>query len=206
MKTLLRAIRRKILPGWNDEWPYIIEKARNCNTLQLGSGLSNILPSIVNVDVNEATNPDVVFNLNNKPFPFDDNSFDMVIAISILEHLTDFFAVMGEIHRIAKPGASIHILVPHFSSSAAFIDPTHCQLLSAHSCDYFITGTDIERHYSFYLDYRFKLKKRYIGLAGIWNYILPLHWLAEKKTAFWEEHLCFIFRGNGIYWELTVEK
>lgn len=206
MKRMLQAVRRRLLPGWNDEWQKMVGKARICRALQLGSGMATALPGCVNVDINATTKPDVICDLNAKAFPFQENTFDMVVAISLLEHLNDFFAAMGEIHRISKHGASVHILVPHFSSAAAFIDPTHRQFLSARSCDYFISETDIERSYGFYLPYRFQLKKRIVELAGIWNYLPPLRWLAGKRTAFWEEHLCFLFRGSGVYWELEVVK
>jgi len=203
--SFLRAIRRKLLPGWNDEWPRMVEKAKTCRAVQLGSGISTLLQGTLNLDINLNTNPDVICDLNVR-FPFRDDVFDMVVAISLLEHLNKFFDVMGEIHRIAKSGASVHILVPHFSSAAAFVDPTHRQLLSARSCDYFIAGTRIEGRYGFYLPYRFRLRQRYVELAGIWNYLPPLRWLANRHTALWEEYFCFLLRGAGIYWELEVVK
>ena len=206
MKEILRKIRRRYLPGWNDKWSYLVEKSRTCISIQLGSGLATRLPNAVTLDINSSTQPDVICDLNNGVFPFRNNVFDMVVAISILEHLNDFFAIMGEIHRVSKCGAKVHILVPHFSSAGAFVDPTHSQFLSARACDYFVEGSDIERDYGFYLPYRFRMKKRYIELSGIWNYLPPLRWLAEKHTAFWEEYLCFIVRGSGVYWELEVVK
>lgn len=206
LANYLKTLRRRILPGWNDEWTELVRKARACRSLQLGSGMATVLPGSLNVDINISTKPDVICDLNAKVFPFQENAFDMVVAISVLEHLNDFFAAMGEIHRISRDGASVHILVPHFSSAAAFVDPTHRQFMSARSCDYFISGTDIERNYGFYLPYRFQLKKRIVELAGIWNYLPPLRWLAGKRTALWEEHLCFLFRGSGVYWELEVVK
>ena len=148
MKKMIRTLRRRILPNWTDEWALILEKANSCKSVQLGSGIGTKIPGCINIDINLETNPDVVHDLNEYPYPYADNSFDMVVAISILEHLDDFFAVLGQIHRVSKHGATVHILVPHFSSSAAFIDPTHCQLLSARSCDYFIDGTEIEKNYS----------------------------------------------------------
>ena len=206
VKQLLLKARQKFVPGWNDEWPIMLEKAGNCRSLQLGSGMGTVLPGIINVDINASTSPNVICDLNAKGFPFRSNTFDMVVAISLLEHLDDFFAAMGEIHRISRAGASVHILVPHFSSAAAFVDPTHQQFLSARSCDYFIDGSQIERDYGFYLPFRFQLKKRYVELAGIWNYLPPLRWIADKRTAFWEGHLCFLIRGAGVYWELEVVK
>jgi SAM-dependent methyltransferase len=206
MRQILRYLRRRFVPVWVDAWQGILKNSEECVTAQFGSGIATKLPNAINVDINMVTKPDVICDLNAKSFPFKTNSFEMVVAISILEHLDDFFSVMGEIHRISKPGASVHILVPHFSSAGAFVDPTHCQFISARTCDYFIDGTDIEREYGFYIPYRFRLKKRHVELSGIWNYIPLLRWLAEKHTAFWEEHLCYIFRGSGVYWELEVDK
>jgi len=156
--TILRELRRRYLPGWNDEWPQILNRAKNCDAVQLGSGMGTCIPGALSVDINSATNPDVICDLNSEKFPFENDTFDMVVAISLLEHLNDFFAAMGEIHRISKQKATVHILVPHFSSAAAFVDPTHRQFMSGRSCDYFITGTDIEREYGFYQNYRFRLR------------------------------------------------
>ncbi len=206
MSCMLKLVRKRLFPNWNDEWPALMERARSCKSMQLGCGIGTKLSGCINVDINLDTNPDVVHDLNVIPYPFEDNSFDMIVAISILEHLSDFFAVMEEVHRISRDGATVHILVPHFSSAAAYVDPTHCQLLSARSCDYFIEGTVIESDYGFYMPYRFRLKKRYIELAGLWRYFPPLRWLVKNHTAFWEGHLCFIFRGAGVYWELEVVK
>lgn len=206
ISAFLKYLRRRYLPGWCDEVTRLVEKSHACRAVQLGCGLDTQLLRAVNVDINSGTRPDVVCDLNCKTFPFADNSFDQVVAISILEHLHDFVAVMGEIHRISRHGATIHILVPHFSSAAAFVDPTHYRFFSARSCDYFVAGTEIEKSYGFYTPFRFRMNKRYIELAGIWNYIPPLRWLVAKHPAFWEEHLCFLIRGAGVYWELEVDK
>ena len=202
----LKKIRRKLVPTWLDSWPKLLEKAKTYNCLQLGSGISTPIPGSINVDINPVTQPQVLFDLNEKIWPFIDNSFDMIVAISILEHLDDFFAAMSEIHRIAKPGASVYILVPHFSSAAAFVDPTHRQMLSARSLDYLISETTIEKNYGFYYSFRFRQIKRFVELAGLWNYFLPAHWLCNHKVAFWEEYLCYMIRGAGVYWELQVLK
>ena len=206
LNVLLKKMRRRFLPNWNDEWPKILEKTGVCKSMQIGSGMATKLPNVVNVDISPITNPNVICDLNANYFPFRENSFDMVLAISILEHLSDFFSIMGEIHRVSKCGATVHILVPHFSSAAAFVDPTHCQFLSARSCDYFIEGAEIERDYGFYVPYRYRMKKRYISLHGVWDYLPPFRWMVDKYTGFWEEYLCFIVRGSGVYWELEVDK
>ncbi|OGR53028.1 MAG: hypothetical protein A2049_04715 [Elusimicrobia bacterium GWA2_62_23] len=173
--------------------------------LQLGCGMHRIA-NATNVDLSSKTGADVEWDLNNFPYPFKDNTFSVVVSLSVLEHLDDFFSVMGEIHRISKDGASVYILVPHFSSAAAFVDPTHKSHFSARSCDYFFQGTDIEKDYGFYESYRYELVRRYVDLQGWLNYVLPLRWFVNRYPAFWENYLCYLLRGAGIFWELKVVK
>ena len=187
-------------------WPEIVAKAETVPSIQLGSGLCAKIKNAINVDINPQTQPDVVCDLNNFPYPFESNTFEVVIALSVIEHLEDFFGVMGEIHRIAKNGASVYVLVPHFSSAGLYVDPSHRQHLSARSCDYFIEDTPIEKDFGFYVPYRYKRIKQYVELSGVYNYILPLRWLVSHNPGFWEEYLCYIIRGKGIFWELEVVK
>jgi len=200
-----RKLKKLIKPHWTDLLPDIISRSKSQYTLQIGSGMSKLEHGI-NVDINNSTKPDVIHDLESIPYPFKDSTFDMVIAFSIIEHLQDFFAVMGEINRISKDGASVFILVPHFSSAAAYIDPTHKQKLSARSCDYFLSNTEIEKDYGFYVPYRFKLKRRYIELQGVYNYLPPVRWFVQRFPSIWEDYLCYLIRGAGIFWELEVQK
>lgn len=68
-----------------------------------------------NVDFHDHVKVDQVFDLNVFPYPYEDNSFDEIIAFHVLEHLNNPFLVMKELHRISKPSAKIYIKVPHFS-------------------------------------------------------------------------------------------
>ncbi len=194
------------MPMWQDIWPDIVAQSERKSAIQLGGGMATKLKHTVNVDLNSSTQPDVICDLDCTPYPFKENTFEMVVALSVLEHLNDFFCVMGEIHRISKDGASVYILVPHFSSAAAFVDPTHRVHLSARSCDYFVTGSAIESDYGFYMPYRYSMVRRYIDLQGVFNYVPPLRWLVQRYPAFWENYLCFLIRGAGIFWELKVIK
>jgi SAM-dependent methyltransferase len=55
--------------------------------------------------------------------PFTDAAFDLVCACDIVEHVEDDAAALGEISRVARPGASILISVPlHRSRWTAFDD------------------------------------------------------------------------------------
>jgi hypothetical protein len=76
----------------------------------------------INVDYFSNSVPDVSHDLNKIPYPFDDNYFELVEADHVLEHLINPFGVMGELHRICAPGATIHIRVPHFSRGFTHAD------------------------------------------------------------------------------------
>lgn len=202
---MFRSLRRRFLPHWTDTWAEISARAKAVPTLHLGSGFAPLVGSTT-VDLNPAANPSVIWDLNQAPWPFAEGSFDNVVAINIIEHLDNFLTIMGEIHRVCRPEAQVNILVPHFSSAAAYIDPTHKRNLSARSCEYVIAGTALEREYGFYVPYRFTLERRFVDLAPGLRFIPGALWLAGTHTAFWEDYLCYVLRGSGIFWQLKVVK
>jgi SAM-dependent methyltransferase len=46
--------------------------------------------------------------------PFEDNTFDRIIAAEIMEHLPEDTTAMAELYRVAKPGALIAVTVPRW--------------------------------------------------------------------------------------------
>jgi hypothetical protein len=121
--------------------------------LNLGSGKKRF-PDAVNLDLVADTQPDVVWDLNQFPWPLPDNHFERVRAYDVLEHLENTLLVMQEIHRVCAPGARVEITVPHFSSGNAFTDPTHRHYFSLFSFHYF-TG---ENQLGFYTSVKFNRK------------------------------------------------
>jgi SAM-dependent methyltransferase len=76
-----------------------------------------------------------------EPLPFDDASFDAVIAGELLEHLQFPDALVGEIRRVLRPGGAIVGSVPNayrLQGRLRFLvgrapedDPTHLHMFSA---------------------------------------------------------------------------
>lgn len=86
---------------------------------------------LVTCDINPDHHPDVVFDLETTPWPWEDNEFDEVHAYEVLEHLGDqgdykaFFAQFTEIWRILKPGGMFFASCPAFNSPWLWGDPSH---------------------------------------------------------------------------------
>lgn len=84
----------------------------------------------IGLDISAETDADIVHDLDAFPYPIEDNSFDQILMQDVLEHVADPYGVMGELHRIARPGARVQLRTPHFSSVLAYGDPTHKQYFS----------------------------------------------------------------------------
>jgi SAM-dependent methyltransferase len=92
--------------------------------LNLGCGADKKV-GYVNIDWNDFVKPDVMYNLNEVPYPFADSTFDLIEAFHVLEHLDRPFIIMKELHRILKPGGQLIIKVPHFSRGLSHAEHTH---------------------------------------------------------------------------------
>ncbi len=131
--------------------------SKNLKILELGCG-NKKKPDSIGVDFNDRTEADVIHNLNEFPYPFEDSSFDEIYMDNTLEHLDDVMKVMEEVHRICKSGGFVKIIVPYFRSKWAFIDPTHKHYFTVESFSYFDPEHIICKRYDYTLA-RFKLDK-----------------------------------------------
>jgi len=122
--------------------------------LNLGCGRSK-KQGYINLDSCDAIKPDVLWDLNKFPYPFEDNTFDEVLAFAILEHLDNTVKVMEELYRISKPNARVKIKVPYWASYGFATDPTHKSMFTEATFDYFTGKAD----YGFITDARFRILK-----------------------------------------------
>jgi len=90
----------------------------------------------ITVDNDPKQNPDVLHDLNETPWPFEDNQFGQVVCHHVLEHLENFTDVMKELHRITKQEGTIYIEVPHYSCWQAN-SPEHKLRFSYFSLDHY---------------------------------------------------------------------
>ena len=169
-------------------------------TLNIGSG-RHYRPNAVNVDVTADTSPDVVHDLNRRPWPFADGQFDEVIATDVLEHLDDTAATMAELHRVCADGARVEVVVPHYSSDGAFTDPTHRHYFGAFTFDYFSAS----HTNNFYSPARFEVEaRRIVFRPTLANKVVAR--LGNRFPRAWEQRWAWIFPAWFLAITLRVAK
>ncbi|GAB1393989.1 hypothetical protein MASR1M60_21530 [Rhodocyclaceae bacterium] len=89
----------------------------------------------VSLDINPDHKPDIVWDLEVLPLPFNDNEFDEIHAYEVLEHTGTqgdykfFFAQFSEFWRILKPGGAFIGSCPSRNSVWAWGDPSHKRIV-----------------------------------------------------------------------------
>ncbi len=85
--------------------------------LDLGAGLRSVYrPNVVNVEIAMLPTTDIL--AFGDALPFDDDTFDGIVCLAVLEHVPDPFAVAREMVRIVRPGSRLVIDWP-------FLQPVH---------------------------------------------------------------------------------
>ena len=101
-------------------------------------------------------------NLAVEAIPHADSSFDSVSAFDFLEHVPrvlptadgrgtrfPFVELMGEVHRVLRPGGRFYAVTPGYPRPEAFHDPTHVNPITTGTADYFCGPEPGARMYGF---------------------------------------------------------
>ena len=177
--------------------------------INLGAG-SDIQDGYINHDITKLEGIDITHDLNQFPWPWDDNSISEIVAKDVIEHLDDFMKVMEELHRVLKVGGLIRLKVPYWNSVSRHADPTHKRGFHELTFQFFDPNSVYCKQRHYYTKARFyvneesfilapfhpyfaipgvkeikvhrPLSKRFIGLIGnmISNLILDLDVVLEK--------------------------
>lgn len=128
--------------------------------LNLGTG-NKPMPGAVNHDrVRHRAEIDVAWDLNEMPWPWADDSFDMIVARAVFEHLDrDLVATLNECWRILRPEGQLYVKLPHWNSDNSYQDPTHRWFFSLRSLDQFDPATERGRDYGFYTPHKWQIVK-----------------------------------------------
>ena len=165
--------------------------------LNLGSGKSykksNEKEEWVNIDINLDWHPDILHDLSKFPYPFKDNTFNLVFADNILEHFDglQLKKVLIEIGRILKEDGKLKAIVPHFSNASAY---------QINHKMFFQSNFFHERNIS-------NVKVLSVRLMLTQNKFLSfLNYIANVNPFVWERFFCYYYPIQMIHFELKIIK
>lgn len=170
--------------------------------LDIGGG-NNPNPGFVNIDILPLPKVDIVWDLEEFPWPLPDECVITATASHVLEHINPhkgvFIRFMDELWRVMKPDAQFLFVVPHATSPGFAQDPTHCNMINETTMHYFDPdpeGANIgQQLYQFYRPKPWKIIKQY------WNPQGNLE-VALRKRA-WDKSYA---EGYGIPQDITKER
>lgn len=138
---------------------------------------------------------DVTFrqaNLTMQPIPFEDNQFDAISAFDFIEHipriLSDgkdgtrfpFIELMNEVWRVLKPDGTFYALTPAYPRPEVFQDPTHVNIITDRTHEYFCGHRRYARNYGFNGEFA----------------VLRAEWMDTKNASSAEKSLRKTVRGS----------
>lgn len=89
-------------------------------------------PNVTNTDLHPGPGVNVVCDLS-KPLPFADNTFDLIIANHVLEHIPGWWDCFKELARVLAPNGLIEVWVPTVASDGAFVYRDHINYMNIES-------------------------------------------------------------------------
>jgi SAM-dependent methyltransferase len=171
--------------------------------LDVGCGKKKQEAGSIGLDRERGSLADVVCELTHFPWPLRDCCADRIHLSHFLEHQPDILRVMAEVHRIAKSGAEVLIVTPHFSSRDSYTDPTHLFHLGFQTFDYF--DRDSFQDFSYHSG-GFRIIQRGLTFGGNWVLDNLGRLLAALSIEYYEKHLTWIFPARNLFCRLSVVK
>lgn len=119
---------------------YRFNLKKECRLLDVGCGRGEFLKGfkdlgldVYGLDYEKSNSPllrDIKIeyvDIENRPFPFDNNTFDVIFSKSVIEHFLNPENFMKECYRVLKPKGRVIIMTPDWSSQMKifFDDYTH---------------------------------------------------------------------------------
>ena len=171
--------------------------------LDIGCGKRKIEPEAIGIDVSPDSAADHLWNLDRYPRPLESNCFSRIHMSHVIEYLDDPMRAMAEVYRVARDGAEVLIVTPHFSSHNSYVDPTHKRHMAAASFEYF-TGKDFPTFAG--SPYRFDVVSVELTFGG--NFLLDNmgRFLAGRSLKWYERHAAWVFPALDIRCRLRARK
>ncbi len=107
--------------------------------LNVGCGFGKFTAkNVTNLDAFSVCNPDVVWDLSKTPLPFEDETFDLIFANHIMEHVPNWWECFTDFGRILKTNGEIQVYVPGGGSDSILGFRDHINTIN--QCSFFGTS------------------------------------------------------------------
>jgi SAM-dependent methyltransferase len=159
--------------------------------LDVGCGSAKT-PGAIGLDISADTDADIVHDLDVFPYPIDDDCFDQILLQDVIEHVAEPMRVFAELRRIIRPGGSVQLRTPHFSSVLAYGDPTHKQYFSTIAIRQLA-----DPRFAHYSDARFEVVHVTLDLWTPFR-LVGIGALANRAPDVYEKYLAFRFPAMNI--------
>lgn len=183
--------------------------------IDIGSG-PRPRPGFYALDQLELDGIDIVADLNQPLDLLPDNCAEHIFSSHTLEHVEKLLPLLAEIHRIARPGGVIEIIVPHFSDPYAYSDPTHVRFFGLYTMSYF-ADTEKQPHHrkvpAFYSPTRFEIESVYLSFyrfnlldrifVPFFRYLVNV---SAASQNFYERRLSWLFPAAEIRYRMRASK
>ena len=105
----------------------------------------------INLDCKYMEGVDVIYDLNNIPYPILKESVDIIVMNDILEHLDEPSKVMEECYRLLKKGGKLKIRLLYWNHIHNYNDPQHKHVFGPRYVEFFTKAS----HRLYYFDFHF---------------------------------------------------
>ncbi len=160
--------------------------------LDVGCGRRKAEPEAIGIDISPESAADIIWDLDQVPWPLESDRFERIHLSHVIEHLDDPPRAMAEVRRTARDGADVFVTTPHFSSHNSYVDPTHRRHLAAESFTFFAPGFEIVR-----LEVTFGGNLVLDNLGRL---------IARLSLKWYERHAAWVFPAWDIRCHLRVRK
>lgn len=130
---------------------------------------ANRREGFIGVDLHKTDCVDIVCDLQNMTWPFEDGTVDEVWCCHYIEHCSNLVHFWSELYRILKVGGTATIIAPYGKNNRAWQDPTHVRAIVEESFLYLdknYRAVNKLTHYLSSVDFEFVVT--YLNIAPEW--------------------------------------
>jgi hypothetical protein len=181
--------------------------------LNLGCGHRK-LDGYVNADAVPDCQPDVVFDIEQTPWPWADNSVSDIFLSHVLEHVGGapqvYLNIIKEMWRVCADGALVHIIVPHHRHDNFYSDPTHVRpvtqlglsLFDKQQCQQWVAGGFANTPLALYTGVDFVIENCQYDLDNAWIERINAGELTPAQALDCGRDLCNVIAQMQVWWRV----